>query len=237
VIIQQPMLILAGGFGSRLKSVTGDLPKPLVAVNGQPFILYMLDDWYYQGVREFVFLLHYHAQLFSSFLTTPAIQSRYKDARITFICEDEPLGTGGAVKHALEKLTINTDFLLANADTWCRADLHQLSASQVPTIGIAFMQDTSRFGTVHFEGNMVTEFIEKADAGQPGWVSAGLYHLSNQIFSTIGCSNFSLERDVLPVLVKQRLLRKQTISSDMIDIGVPDDFYRFCRLFVPSEMG
>ena len=111
------MLILAGGFGTRLKSAVSDVPKPLAPINGVPLLQLQLQHWIDQGQRSFVFLLHHQADLIIDLLVK---QSHYFGGavNIDWIVENRPLGTGGSVANAIDKFALTGFVLISNADTW-----------------------------------------------------------------------------------------------------------------------
>ena len=115
------LFVLAGGFGTRLRSVVSDVPKPLAPVAGKPFLMYLVDNWVVQGVREFVFLLHYESAQIQRLLLTISDYPEYSDIKFTSIVEETPLGTGGAILNAIYKLGIKESILIANADTWLKS--------------------------------------------------------------------------------------------------------------------
>ena len=113
---EKKLLVLAGGFGTRLRTVVGDRPKPLADINGKPFLDLIIENWVTQGVRDFVFLLHYQSQQIISHLDK--IKGNELNAcRYITLTEPNPVGTGRAIANALRKLELRDSFLVANADT------------------------------------------------------------------------------------------------------------------------
>ena len=94
------MLVLAGGFGTRLQSVVSSVPKPMAPINGVPLLQLQLDHWINQGQRSFIFLLHHQSEKIINFLIH---RSQYygSEVSIEWIVEDVPLGTGGSVSNAI----------------------------------------------------------------------------------------------------------------------------------------
>lgn len=223
------LFVLAGGFGTRLRSVVSDVPKPLAPVAGKPFLMYLVDNWVAQGVREFVFLLHYESAQIQRLLLTISDYPEYSDIKFTSIVEETPLGTGGAILNAIYKLGIKESILIANADTWLKSGISPLADAAANTIISIKVPNCHRYGAVTFEGDKVTNFIEKSRAQGCGYVSSGLYHLDPSIFDTFNPGTFfSLEEDVFPRLVAARQLRSINLSDEFIDIGVPEDYIKFC---------
>ena len=116
------LFVLAGGFGTRLRALVSDVPKPLAPVAGRPFLMHLIDNWVAQGVKEFVFLLHYESAQIRQLLTNISDYPEFSDIKFTWIVEDIPLGTGGSILNAIKKLEIKESFLIANADTCCNLE-------------------------------------------------------------------------------------------------------------------
>jgi D-glycero-alpha-D-manno-heptose 1-phosphate guanylyltransferase len=226
----KPILVLAGGFGSRLKSVVSHVPKPLAPVCGKPFLIYLIEHLVSQGGREFVFLLHYEAVLVQSMLADFSGCKTMDGVTIRSIVEGIPLGTGGSIMNAINALKIDKSFLVVNADTWLGDGLKQLDLSPASSMAAIKVKDCSRYGTLAVEERKVKVFLEKEPSSKSGLINAGLYHLSPTIFREfVGNDNFSLEDDVFPKLADNGNLFVTEIETDFIDIGIPKDYRRFCR--------
>ena len=224
------ILVLAGGFGSRLKSVVFDLPKPLAPVCGRPFLLYLIENYVSQGGREFIFLLHYEATLIQSMIAEMSSYDNFSNIKITFIVEDKPLGTGGSIKNAINFLNIRESFLVVNADTWLGDGLRELNCSTPNSIAAVTVKDCSRYGTLVVDNDKVTNFLEKDSYNRRGLINAGLYHLSPDIFlDSTKSRSFSLESRIFPAIAKKMGLNAVQVVSDFIDIGIPEDYFRFCE--------
>ena len=119
------LLVLAGGFGTRLKSAVSEVPKPLAPINGTPLLQLQLKHWIEQGQRSFIFLLHHQADLIIKLLVK---QSNYfGDAvNIDWVVEDQPLGTGGSVANAINKFALTGSVLISNADTWLDSNVESV---------------------------------------------------------------------------------------------------------------
>ena len=96
------LVVLAGGFGTRLRSVVSDVPKPLAPVAGQPFIVHLIDHWVNQGVVDFIFLLHYEAEKIKRVLNELSGRDEFFGVTFRFVVETTPLGTGGAILNAID---------------------------------------------------------------------------------------------------------------------------------------
>ena len=223
------LLVLAGGFGTRLKTLVVDVPKALAPVGGVPFLQLQLEHWLAQGLCEFTFLLHHQADQIIAFLHGHQA-GILRDCQVNWLIEPTPMDTGAAIANAVAGLNITGDFLVANADTWLGGGVQELMHVASPAMAVVKMGDVSRYGQVHFDQDArVTAFAEKTPKSEPGWINAGLCHLDAALFKDWDGQPFSLERKLFAELGQNHSLRAIRLQTDFIDIGVPDDYYRFCR--------
>ena len=226
----KPILVLAGGFGSRLKSLVSDVPKPLAPVCGKPFLIHLIENLYFLGAREFVFLLHYEADAIKEILVDLTNNNNLEGIKITSLVEDLPLGTGGSIMNAINVLNINESFMVINADTWLGSGFKQLSQSSPNSIAAVRVKDCSRYGALVVIDGKIERFLEKKSSYGSGLINAGLYHLSPDIFNRVlDNTSFSLEAEIFPSVADMAMLFAIEINADFIDIGVPEDYLRFCR--------
>ena len=226
----KPILVLAGGFGSRLKSLVSSVPKPLAPVCGKPFLIHLLENLYSLGAREFVFLLHYEADAIKETIAEVINSNDLDGVKIISLVEDIPLGTGGSIMNAVNVLHITESFMVINADTWLGSGFKQLSLSSPNSIAAVNVEDCSRYGALVVIDGKIEQFLEKKSSYCSGLINAGLYHLSPDIFNQVlGDTSFSLEADIFPSIVDRGMLSAIEINTDFIDIGVPEDYLRFCR--------
>lgn len=223
------LLVLAGGFGTRLKTVTQDVPKALAPVGDAPFLTYQLTNWLAQGVEEFVFLLHHQAEQVIAYLESETVQ-KMGPATIQWVVEPRPLDTGGAIAYALQETGLSGDFLVTNADTWLGEGIHEMRAATAPALAVVHLEDTGRYGQIAFDESLrVTVFEEKNPLAVPGWINAGLCRLHSSIFRNWDGQPFSLERSVFTAVLRQGCLQAVPLKVDFIDIGIPADYHRFCQ--------
>lgn len=218
-------VVLAGGIGSRLQERVSSLPKPMASVAGRPFLEYILDRLVAAGLRDIVLSVGYRAD---------AIQAHfgveYRNAALSYAAEGEPLGTGGAVVHALAGRGGDAA-LVVNGDTLLDIDYGEFIAwyRRAPAraaLAIRKMPDTGRYGSVLVSGECVTDFVEKGTAG-PGYINAGVYILQPAIFEEYGLSGtFSLERDLLQRHCARLSPRAFQTDAYFIDIGIAEDYDR-----------
>lgn len=225
----QPLIVLAGGFGKRLRSSVSNVPKPLAPVGSIPFISYLIDNWIEEGIEEFIFLLHYEAAMMSSMIKDKFNNGKPSKLVYTIIEEDFPLGTGGATLNAIRTLDLKESFLLANADTWLGKSINLMSGHDPSSVGAVKVSNANRYGSLEIQRNKVCSFLEKSVVEGDCYVNAGIYHLEPNIFKSSNFEkSFSLEEEVLPELAHKGLLNAVILSTEFIDIGVPEDYLRFC---------
>ncbi len=217
-------VILAGGLGTRLRSEVADRPKVLAEVAGHPFLLYLLEPLQRAGLRHVVLCTgHGAAQL------AEVLGDRRGLLAIDHSVEDHPLGTGGALRHALPLLPSQT-WLVMNGDSFAGLDpaaliAHHRAQGRAATLAVVHRPDTSRFGRVRLgEADRVVGFAEKQAGSGPGWINAGVYVLSRATVAAIAAERaVSLEREVLPRLVDEGLSAFRA-PGPFVDIGTPQSF-------------
>jgi D-glycero-D-manno-heptose 1,7-bisphosphate phosphatase len=231
-------VILAGGMATRLGALAKNTPKPLLSVGGRPFIAHIIAHCRRHGVCEFIVLAGPHEHAFRSALGN----GRTLGVSIEVVAEPVQAGTAGALLYVHDRL--EDPFLLLNGDSLFQADLSALPAGQVRTvptpqpwgmIAVRRVADTGRYGRVEVDDGLITRFGEKS-VGGAGLINAGVYHLSRRILDVIGKPPVSLEQEVFPRLVREKLLRAHLLAGNFIDIGIPEDLER-ARELVPAWLG
>jgi D-glycero-alpha-D-manno-heptose 1-phosphate guanylyltransferase len=231
MIARQTCVILAGGLGTRLRAAVPDLPKCLAPVRDRPFLVIQMESLSQKGVDSFVLSLGYLADRVMD--ATFNLKHIYD---LTNIIESKPLGTGGAILHAMTELGLE-EVLIANGDTFIDADLAlmlkplNIADDELMRVATVRVSDCSRYGGLQIVSGQITGFFEKGLVG-PGFINAGFYRLHRSVFSSfLTGTSFSLENEVLPMLARQGHLSSCSLEGAFIDIGVPDDYYRFCTQF------
>lgn len=223
------LLILAGGLGTRLKEAVSHVPKALAPIADVPFLRYQIENWISQGLREFTFLLHHQSAPIITFIKAQQ-GDLLRDSRVDWLIEPIAMDTGGSIAHAVKKLNLRGDFLITNADTWLGGGIREIMLCTSPAISVVNLNDVSRYGEVFFnEDRHVIGFHEKNGQSSAGWINAGLCRLTADLFKNWDGKPFSLERGLLTSLVQDCRLTAVPLKTDFIDIGVPEDYYRFCQ--------
>lgn len=220
-------IILAGGYGTRMQKVLGDLPKSMANVAGRPFLEYLLDYLILNRFNKFVLSVGYRSEVIIKHFG-----SVYRGVEIEYAVEEEPLGTGGGVKLALGKC--HDDHVLAlNGDTLFLADLidfyskHLIYNSKI-SIALREVEDISRYGSVRINDSFIlTSFGEKSAQKIEGLINAGVYCINRKWFMTNNFNRaFSLENDCFGQWYKQGLIAGYPYNAYFLDIGIPEDYRR-----------
>ncbi len=227
-------VILAGGLGTRLRTVVADRPKILANVCGRPFVAWLLDRIASSGIRKCLLCTGYMAD---QVCTT--LGNEHNDMQIEYSRELEQLGTGGALRLALPLLD-SSPILVLNGDTFCNVEYAKLLAQHelagaTATLTLTNVADTSRYGVVITDNyGVIEKFEEKGTYTEPGTINAGVYLLDHSIVAGIPPSvPYSLEREIFPGLIGKGLYGFLHEGS-FIDIGVPDD-YRIVQDFFSAS--
>jgi len=219
-------IILAGGFGTRLRSVINDVPKPMAPVNEKPFLDYLLQYLSSYGIKKIV--------LSVGFLSEKIIEqygNQYKGIPISYSIEKEPLGTGGGIRLAMQQCT-GEHVLVLNGDSFFDINLksfynHHEEMLADCSLALRKADNAARYGTIELgDLDLITAFKEKNGEEKPGTINAGIYLLNRETFleETPSEKNFSIEKDFFETHIKQLNLYGFCYDGYFIDIGIPEDF-------------
>lgn len=224
-------IILAGGLGTRLRSVVPDQPKCMAPVNGKPFLFYIINYLQKSGIEKFIFSVGYLHEAIEDYLN-----KNYSSLHYKISLEDEPLGTGGAIKLACEKTT-EQNVVVCNGDTLFKIDLQELSNFHKTrnvdcTLCLKPMNNFDRYGVVELnEKGLIKSFKEKKFY-ESGLINGGVYALNVARFKKENLpEKFSFEKDYLEKNTQQSKDEKIKLfgliqDEYFIDIGIPEDYER-----------
>lgn len=230
------VIILAGGLGTRLRSEVKDVPKCMAPVAGKPFLWYLLKDLSkYDNVTRVILSVGYLREVIFEWI--PTVKDQFKFS-FDYAIEEEPLGTGGALKLAMDKVS-EKEVVILNGDTYFDVDLNALVASHnckadaKLTIALKPMKDFDRYGTITCDSEgKVLQFNEKKPCKE-GEINGGVYVLAKDesIFADQP-QKFSFETDVM----KEKCgttgcLYGVAQNGYFIDIGIPEDYHKANRDF------
>ena len=221
------IIILAGGLGTRLKGISGDVPKPMIEINQKPFLQRLLDSISKYNISRVVISIHYNADYFIKHLDCEAYPFEIK-----FVVDDKLYGTGGAIKKSLTHC-VTRDAVVLNGDTFTNLNLEDFYAFHlmkncVVTMSALKMSNFSRYGSLKVDSDSrVTSFEEKKFV-EKGFINAGCYVVNRNFILEVGKDIFSFEEDILqsPISVGVCAFK---YDGYFIDIGIPDDYYRACN--------
>lgn len=224
---QVTAVILAGGAGTRLRSVVADRPKVLALLSGKPFIAYLLDRLAAQGITMVVLCTGYLGEQVQAVLG-----DRYGGMQLLYSREEQPLGTGGAIVQALPMLSSET-VLILNGDSYCDTALpvsfewHQDRRARA-TVVLAHVDDGARYGRVEVgPDGSIRRFCEKDPTFVGGgWINSGVYWFEREVLAGLSTGRqFSLEKEVLGSWAGGGLFGYRDYGR-FLDIGVPEDYAR-----------
>lgn len=222
-------VLLAGGKGTRLRPLTNTLPKPMVPILGQPLLKWTLLTLRNHGITDVIISLCFQPN---------EIESYFGDGgtlglKITYVREDLPLGTGGAIKNA-EKFLDDT-FIVLNSDIVTDVNISDLisfhkDTKSIATISLTKVDDPTQYGVVELSGNTITAFKEKPGHHEitSNLINAGIYVFEPGILKAIPQNQIvSIERDIFPKLIENKLYLKGYYNSYYwIDIGTPEKYMK-----------
>ena len=230
----QQAIILAGGLGTRLRETVPDLPKCMAPVAGKPFLHYVIACLQAQGIDSFIFSLGYKHEIIQRYVKTD-----YPDIDARFSVEQEPLGTGGAIRLACNYAS-QENVLVLNGDTMYRIDVgkHFVFHNEhdaVCTLALKSMQHFDRYGVVEIDKeNHIQSFKEKKFY-EHGLINGGVYALNVASFLYLGLPlKFSFEKDYLEKYYTTQKMMGLIHNDYFIDIGIPADFERAGRELGPE---
>jgi D-glycero-alpha-D-manno-heptose 1-phosphate guanylyltransferase len=221
-------IILAGGMGTRLKTIISDLPKPMAPIMNVPFLTYQLNYLKHFGIKKVIFSVGYLSEKIIAHYN-----QSFENISIEYSIEKNPLGTGGGIRMAMSNL--NEDLvLILNGDSFFDLDLEQfynlhLEQKSEFSLALRYVNNSERYGNIEFNSsNQITSFIEKNQLNQSGYINAGVYILSKKLYlqNTKPNINFSIEKDFFEKQLNQLIIKGFEFKNYFIDIGIPEDYLK-----------
>ena len=227
-------IILAGGFGTRLRARAAGVPKPMMPVAGRPFLAWLLDRLQAEGFRRVVLSVGY---MRDAIIAT--FGARHGSMSIAYAIEERPLGTGGAIRHALRSVRTSGPVWVMNGNTIAPIAYGAAAAAhETPrradrprmTMALVRVPDTSQYGgavAVTVESDRVTGFGAAGSAAGAGLINSRVYLLDRDLFAGADLpETFSFERDFIPASLGRIDLRSFVAEGRFLDIGTPADYDR-----------
>ena len=223
-------IILAGGMGTRLKSVVSEVPKPMAPINGIPFLEIQIKYWISQGINNFILSVGYKKEIIINHFGL-----KFQTAEIKYVVEDIPLGTGGAILKAVTEYNITNPFLLLNGDTYFEISLEELFKFHTKngsdfTFSVFKSTNTTRYLGLNVDSNMKISSSDLIkDLNNSKYVNGGVYLIAPEVLSHINVEfnkQISLESEIIPKLIKNKMsLYACEFNTKFIDIGIPEDYF------------
>lgn len=229
-------IILAGGTGSRLQATVPEIPKVLAPVAGKPFLSFVIDALRMQGVTRFVFALGHKAGQVEKFL-----KESYPTLSYAITIENELLGTGGAIRLALQK-TKAQHVLIVNGDTLFKVDIaflfqQHLERDATCTLALSYTENASRYGRVVLEEDGRVSAFQEKNSTSSGWINGGIYVLDKKKFFTHSfAAAFSFEEAFLKKFLHTGTIYGTVQDGFFIDIGIPDDYQKAQTLLASKPL-
>ena len=229
MLISHP-IILAGGYGKRLKSVVKDIPKVMAEINGKPFLEFILDQLNHEGFKKVSLLIGFRGEIINNYFG-----DIFKNIEISYFFEKELLGTGGAIKNASKSLDFDK-LLVLNGDTYhkiSRKKFIKNITSKCNGILCQEIRNPSRYGIINIDkNNYVTKFEEKKELNGNFFINAGTYLINCKDIESYPEEKFSLETQFMPSLIKKNNLKAYNLNGTFIDIGIPEDLEKAKKFFI-----
>ena len=231
-------IILAGGMGTRLQCVIPHLPKPMAPIGGRPFLEHQMDYWIGQGVKRFVLSVGYKKELITDYFG-----SSYRGTPLTYVIENEPLGTGGGLRAAAQGL--NEPFLVLNGDTFFKVDLVELLRFHTDhlsdwTFSLFRADREGRYMGLDLNANGQIMSLESNKAKLGCLSNGGVYLVDPSLIEKTSFAiglRLSLEDDLIPdLLARGGRFHGLEFFGAFIDIGTPDDYFRAENFFHSVEL-
>lgn len=227
-------ILLAGGLGTRLRSVVSDRPKPMALIEDKPFMEYVVHELSRHGITDIIFAVGYKGSMVEEYFGDGSrfLSSDGRPLTVRYAYEKELLGTAGAIKNAGRLVTEDTFFVL-NADTFYQIDygrLVRLVAEQKLSMALVLREvpDVSRYGQAVLEDGRLVGFNEKTTEARPGTINGGVYLMRRELLEEIPDGKVSLENEMIPRWLSEgRALGGFVNDGYFIDIGIPEDYFRF----------
>ncbi len=216
------VVILAGGLGTRLRPLTEKVPKPMVLIKGKPFLEYQLEMLKKHGFYDVVLCTGYLGEKIEEYFGNGENMGMH----IKYSKEHEPLGTGGALQNA--KKLLENEFVLAYGDTFLPMDYKRLVAdfnkSKKLAMTVAF-NNNPKIVLNNMEVSEVGEVLkyDKKNEGLANYVEAGVHVLKKDVLTHVPENSvFSLEEELLPILIEKKELHAHVTDKRFYDIGTFD---------------
>ena len=194
-------VIMAGGFGSRLRPLTDKLPKPMMPIIDKPILHYIVDRLVAGGIKDIAMTLGYMPESIISYFGDGSAYG----AKIRYFIEDKPLGTAGGVKNASK--FIDGPFLVMSGDAFTTIDINEMHAFHIArgakvTMAVKTVDNPRGYGEVETDSNgKVLEFREKPKVYKTKLINMGIYIMEREVLDMIPRGKYDFSNDLFPRLL------------------------------------
>lgn len=218
-------VVLAGGMGTRLRTIVADRPKPMAEIHGKPFLEYLLDYLVELDIRKTILSVGYmHETIVKHF------GRRYRNIELDYAIETTPLGTGGGLRHALFKTSSEVLFVF-NGDTYFRVEPDRMISMMEEqdadvVLALRSVADSWRYGTIATgTDSRIVRFSEKGEHHGPALINGGIYLLKRRTIAEAEFpESFSLETGFFEKKVSELRFFGIPFTGKFIDIGIPETY-------------
>ena len=196
------VILLAGGFGTRLSGYTKTIPKPMVEVGGQPMLIHIMKQYAKYRFKDFYIALGYRGELIKKFFN-----KKFYDWNINLVETGENTMTGGRLKR-LKKYVGKTTFMMTYGDGISNVNLGKLikfHKKNNKLVTLTAVRPPARFGALKLKGNSVSYFKEKSKLDE-GWINGGFFVMEPEFLKFIKNDNTYLEREPLEAVTQKKQL-------------------------------
>ena len=221
-------ILLAGGLGTRLRSVVNDRPKPMALIEGRPFMEYVVHELTKSGIDRIVFAVGYKGSMVEVYFGDGSDFG----VQVSYAYEETLLGTAGAIRNA-GRLVQGEQVYVLNADTFYQIDYGRLKGlldekNLDMALVLRQVPDISRYGEAVLTDGMLTGFNEKSPEERPGTINGGIYLLKKSLIEEIPEGKVSLENEMIPKWMREgKRLGGFVNEGYFIDIGIPEAYFQF----------
>tara|TARA_Y100000590_G_scaffold84200_1_gene94045 strand:- start:6256 stop:6948 length:693 start_codon:yes stop_codon:yes gene_type:complete len=196
------VIILAGGFGTRIEEYTKTIPKPMIKISKKPILVHIMDHFAKYGFKDFYIALGYKGNVVKKYF-----KNKHKNWNINLIDTGKNTMTGGRLKR-LKKYVGNETFMMTYGDGLCNLNLKQLlkfHKKNKRLVTITAVRPPARFGALKLKGNQVSYFKEKSKVDE-GWINGGFFVMESEFLNSIKNDNTYLEREPLEQMARKSQL-------------------------------
>lgn len=224
-------ILLAGGYGTRLRCVVKDVPKPMAPIQGRPFLEILLSNLVCFSPDKIIICVSWLGNMIIDYFG-----DTFHGVPIMYSNEPMPLGTGGAIWKTFRDFSLS-NAIIFNADTFTDINItdFDLQCKHSPfAIALARMRDCSHYGQVVIKNDRITAFIEKGPNLGTGLINAGIYKVDKSILCPMP-ETFSFEKDFLRTRIAGLNHAYYISTGYFIDIGRPETYHLACSDNLPSR--